>query len=286
MSPPAPDWPPEPPVVPPPGRVVGLPGRGEVFLRDGGPRDGDRPTLLLLHGWTVSADLNWLPVYDALIADGHRVVALDHRGHGRGLRTPQAFRLDDCADDAAALLAVLGIERAVAVGYSMGGAIAQLVAHRHRDRVVGLVLCATAQHWRERRLRLFWRSMGALRLVLSLAPLEVWRALLRASGAEGGPATTWAAAELSRGSGRDIAEAGRELARFDSRPWLHRDVDLPASVVVTTRDRSVPPRKQRELAAATRATTHEVADDHLAVSTSPAAFRAALRAALADVVGR
>ena len=48
---------PEPPIEPLPGRIVHVPGRGEFFLRDSG---GDGPALLLLHGWMVSADLNWI----------------------------------------------------------------------------------------------------------------------------------------------------------------------------------------------------------------------------------
>ena len=71
------------------------------------------------------------------------MVALDHRGHGKGLRT-WWFRLEDCADDAVAVAAALGIDRFVAVGYSMGGPVAKLAWRRHPDRVAGLVLCATA----------------------------------------------------------------------------------------------------------------------------------------------
>src|SRR6202022_4608662 len=41
----------------------------------------------------------------------------------------------------------LGIERAIAVGYSMGGPIAQLLWHRHPEKVAGLVLCATARNF-------------------------------------------------------------------------------------------------------------------------------------------
>ena len=120
-----PRWAPEPPLEPPPGRIVHVPARGEFFVRDTG---GDGPAVLLLHGWMVSADLNWITAYDSLAAAGYRVLALDHRGHGRGLRTPAHFRLADCADDAAAILRHQEIERAVAVGYSMGGPIVCLLA--------------------------------------------------------------------------------------------------------------------------------------------------------------
>ncbi len=84
--------PPEPPAPLPPARTIHLPGRGEVFLRDTG---GDGPVVMLLHGWMVSADLNWLGAYGALAAEGYRVLAIDHRGHGRGLRPLVAFRLED-----------------------------------------------------------------------------------------------------------------------------------------------------------------------------------------------
>src|SRR5205085_6777031 len=82
----------------PPGRHVELPGRGTTFVRelDGPP---GAPVLLLLHGWTASSDLNWFGAYDAL-GHAHRVIALDHRGHGRGIRSARWFRLEDCADDA------------------------------------------------------------------------------------------------------------------------------------------------------------------------------------------
>src|SRR5262249_60031042 len=100
------------------------------------------PAIVLLHGWTATADLNWFMCYEGL-AEHYRVIAPDHRGHGRGIRSRRSFRLRDCADDAAALCAALGIEQYVAVGYSMGGIVAQLMWHRHRDAVRGLVLAAT-----------------------------------------------------------------------------------------------------------------------------------------------
>lgn len=99
--------------------------------------------VLLLHGWTATADLNWFAVYETL-GQHFRVISLDHRGHGRGIRTRKPFRLADCADDAACLLSELGIKKVIPVGYSMGGPIALLMWRRHRAVVDGLILCATA----------------------------------------------------------------------------------------------------------------------------------------------
>src|SRR4051812_9995945 len=272
-------WSPEPPRALPPGRVVHLPGRGETFVRD---TEGNGPVLLLLHGWMVSADLNWFTAYDALAEAGFRVLALDHRGHGRGLRTHAHFRLTDCAEDAAALLDHLGIERAFVAGYSMGGPIAQLLARARPDLVAGLVLCATSRNWRHPRVRVIWQTMAGLRLLLGVAPEAVWRRGLRSVGFPDAPVTAWFAAELTRGSARDVAEAGRELGRFDSSGWVG-SLTPPAAVVVTTKDTAVPPRHQRGLATGLGAPTFEVDGDHGAVTEAPDRFNPVLLRALAHV---
>src|SRR5947199_7389086 len=131
--PPAKRGSPKPPLPPPlpPGRLVSVPGRGEMLVRELGT--GDRPAgppLLLLHGWLLSADVNWFPLYAGFARHG-RVLAMDVRGHGRGIRSQERFTLEDAADDAAALLQHLDAAPAVVVGYSMGGSIAVLLQQRH-----------------------------------------------------------------------------------------------------------------------------------------------------------
>src|SRR5262245_23993383 len=106
----------------PVGRVIALAGRGDSWILEM-PGPPGAPVVLLLHGLGATAALNWHAVFDAL-GRHYRVIAVDHRGHGRGIRLRGRFRLADCADDAAALLAALGIEHAIAVGYSMGGPVA------------------------------------------------------------------------------------------------------------------------------------------------------------------
>src|SRR5581483_943674 len=93
-----------------------------------------------------TAYLSWFPSVEEL-SKHYRVVSFDQRWHGRGIRS-EHFSLADCADDAAAVADALGIDRLTIVGYSMGGAIAQLVWRRHKHRVDGLVLCATARNFR------------------------------------------------------------------------------------------------------------------------------------------
>jgi 3-oxoadipate enol-lactonase len=251
-----------------------------MFLRDTG---GDCPVVMLLHGWIASADLNWYGAYADLVTAGYRVLAVDHRGHGRGLRPLVPFRLADCAADAAATMRTLRVAPATVVGYSMGGAIAQLVARDHPDVVSGLVLSGTAQHWREPQVRRVWRAMGAFGLMLSVSPRGTWRAGFRRIGLTESARTAWLQSELLRHSARDIAEAGRELGRFDSRPWLSAAARMPSAVVVTTRDEAVPPHKQRELAAALGAQVFEAPVRHLELTQASDRYNPALLKAIAAV---
>jgi 3-oxoadipate enol-lactonase len=250
-----------------------------MFVRDTG---GDGPPLLLLHGWMFPSDLNWYRAYGPLSEAGYRVLAIDHCGHGRGLRTPEQFSLSACAADAAALVRALELGPVTAVGYSMGGPIASLMARDHRDTVSSLVLGATAPDWTEPRMKHLWRSMGLLRLLLNAFPISSWTWGLRKAGFPDNENTAWVAAELSRGSGRDLAEAGRELGRFDGRPWLGR-LDVPAAVIVTTSDTAVPPRKQYELAECLSAPVFEIDCDHAGVTVKGAQFARVLLEALGAV---
>jgi pimeloyl-ACP methyl ester carboxylesterase len=250
----------------PEGRYIELPGRGTTFIRElPRPLGSNAPTLLLLHGWTATADLNWHAAYRAL-AGRYHVIALDHRGHARGIRADGHFSLEDCADDAAALIEELGLRSVIPVGYSMGGPIAQLLWQRHPHLVDGLVLCATSRTFngtpRERMLfsLLSGCSVGAKHL-----RMERRTALaMRLMGRRNVDPTTWAHASESLLSHDWLAiiDAGRALGRFDSRSWIG-DVFVPTAVVVTTRDRVVPAMRQYELAfSIPGATVHPVDGDH------------------------
>ena len=89
---------------------------------------------MLLHGWTATADLNWFRA-SSRSAERYRVIAIDHRGHGRGIRSRRRFRLEDCADDVAALADVLGIDSLIAGRLLDGRTDRQLLWHRHRSLV-------------------------------------------------------------------------------------------------------------------------------------------------------
>jgi len=267
--------------VAPPGRVVLVPGRGEMFVRDSGPESNRRGTLLLLHGWMFGADAHWIAYYHGLADAGYRVIAVDHRGHGRGIRSLEPFRLQDCADDCAGLLRVIQPGPVRLVGYSMGGAIAQLLARHHPDLVEAMVLSATTNQWSDdRRLRLAWKTMGILEFGLVHANRRLWRRMLGAGLIRNQEVTDWVIAELERNDSRAVAEAGREMARFDSRPWLKR-VRIPAAVICPAQDDLVPPRFQRRLAADLHdGRLYELEGRHVVISTDPERYQRVLLLAL------
>lgn len=262
----------------PAGRTAHLPGRGAIFYREVAGSPG-APTVVLLHGLGANADLNWHIILEPL-GRHFRVIAPEHRGHGRGIRSAEAFRLEDCADDVVALADVLGIDRFTVVGYSMGGPIAQLIWRRYPGRVHGLVLCATARdfrgHLRERLL------FGGLGLLASLPHITALRAGVR--GAEwiaarlftSHPHAEWAVTELQRGDLAAVLQAARDVGSFTSRDWVH-EIDVPTAVIVTCRDRLVPPHRQHKLAdAIPGALTYEIDGDHHVVAAEAEDFSHAL----------
>jgi pimeloyl-ACP methyl ester carboxylesterase len=274
--------PPTPPQEPLPGRALLLPGRGEMFVRDSG---GEGTPLLLLHGWVASADLNWLFSYRALSAAGYRVIAMDHRGHGRGIRSHEPFRLLDCAHDAAAAIEALGCGPALVAGYSMGGPITQLLARSHPELVRGIVLCATSSEWQGPAYARLFKRMWLLRAVLSIAGRGFWTRAIGTAGFPDTAASAWLVSELTRGDPAALAEAGRELWRFDSRPWLG-ELTMPSAVLLTTKDLAVAPRMQRELAERLGARTFDVLGDHMVAGLPNGPFNGVLLQALAHVTAQ
>ena len=277
---------PDPPVLPP-GAAMHLPGRGTTFVRrlDGPP---DAPTVLLLHGWSASADLNWFTCYKPL-AEHYRVVALDHRGHGRGIRSRKTFRLEDCADDAVAVCDVLGIDQFIPVGYSMGGPIAQLIWQRHRQRTAGLVLCATSAYFStSREEKLGFLGLSGLAAVARLTPVQARQWLteqfyLQRKADQWAP---WAVYEASRHDWRAVLEAGRAIGNFSSRAWIN-EIDVPTSALITMRDQVVPVRRQVRLFEAIRdAEAFRVDGDHDAVVANAKQFVPTLLRACRSVVER
>lgn len=272
----------------PPGRFVDLGERGLVVVRDFGSAAPDAPAIALLHGWTASADLNWFRCYAAL-GEHFRVFAFDHRGHAGGLRTDEPFTLEDCADDVVDVATELGVDRFIPVGYSMGGPIAQLIWHRHRERVDGLVLCATAPYFSTGRPeKLSFLGLAGLATLARFTPLQAKEWLTEQLYLQRKSATwePWAVKEASSHDWRMLLEAGREIGQFSSMDWIEA-IDVPTSVVITMRDRVIPLARQARLFdKIPDATAFRVNADHDAVVADHDSFVPTLLRALDAVAVR
>jgi 3-oxoadipate enol-lactonase len=257
-------------------RLVELPGRGVTRVWEcTGPPGAE--TLVLIHGVTFTAELNWGRIF-APLSQYFRVIAIDLRGHGDGISIGSRFRLEDCTDDIAALAEVLGIGRFIAVGYSMGGMVAQLLYRRHPALLSGLVLCATARNV----LGSPAEKLVALALPTAVAAIQ-WNPFLLPMSAEilgmallgpvDDPATArQARAELRRTTLATSISAIQAVCEFTSHSWIGQ-VDVPTAVVVTSRDHIVPVSRQLKLARAIPgASVHEVDADHAVCVTEPQLF--------------
>lgn len=271
---PGPDDPVTPPGPPLPlGDRVWLRGRGTTFVRrvEGPP---GAPTVLLAHGWLASGGLNWFRCFDPLGEHFH-VLAPDLRGHGRGIRTRHRFTLADCADDLAALVEREKCGPVIAVGYSMGGPVVQLLWRRHPELVSGLVLCATGAEFvpgnRER--YAFAAMMTVAAGTTRLGQMVGWLPGVVTRGVFGmrppkrpDSFARWARSEMGRHDIRSILEAGHAIGTYSSRHWIS-EVDVPTSVLITTRDRAIDPMAQSRLAMTIPAAhINRIDDGHVAVA--------------------
>jgi 3-oxoadipate enol-lactonase len=114
-------------------------GAVSLFFEEAG--SGGTP-VLLLHELGGSSE-SWGSVIPLLAAD-RRVIAADLRGAGRSEKPQGAFGLADTADDLAALLGALNIDRVDVIGAALGSLVGALLAIRHPGRVSRLMMCAVA----------------------------------------------------------------------------------------------------------------------------------------------
>ncbi|GAA3097112.1 hypothetical protein GCM10020254_48050 [Streptomyces goshikiensis] len=122
-----------------------------------GAPDPERPAVLLLHGLMGRA-FHWAGTARWL-AERHRVVALDQRGHGQSDRPATGpYTREAFVADAEAVIEQLGLAPVTLIGHSMGALTAWQLAARHPDLVRALVICdmrasalgeASQQEWEE-----------------------------------------------------------------------------------------------------------------------------------------
>jgi pimeloyl-ACP methyl ester carboxylesterase len=111
----------------------------DMHYIDEGAASATKPPVLLLHGFASNIVANWVDPgwVRTLTRAGHRVVAMDHRGHGQSakLYDQAAYGPRPMAGDATGLLDHLGIDKAHIMGYSMGARITAILAVQHPERL-------------------------------------------------------------------------------------------------------------------------------------------------------
>ncbi len=113
-------------------------GKGlTVHLRDEGPRDA--PVIVLVHG--SNSFLQTWDRWTRLLTPKYRVIRMDLPGHGMtGAYPARAYSTSAFVDVVDRVVAKLGVDQFVLGGNSMGGGVAWSYAHRHPDKLAGLVL--------------------------------------------------------------------------------------------------------------------------------------------------
>src|SRR3990172_8210073 len=95
---------------------------------------GDGKPIVLLHGFPLNRKI-WEPQTPALIKAGYKVITPDLRGFGESEAPAIGYSMDLFADDLAALLDYLKIQKAIVGGMSMGGYIVLNLMERYSSRV-------------------------------------------------------------------------------------------------------------------------------------------------------
>lgn len=106
---------------------------------------GDREGSPVVLSHSLGADGSmWSPQTGALVAAGHRVILVDHLGHGRSPVPPAPYTLDEIASGVLGVADELRLERFAVVGLSLGGLVAQWLGVNAPERVAKLVAANTA----------------------------------------------------------------------------------------------------------------------------------------------
>ena len=230
--------------------------------------------VLFLHGFPHNRSL-WSPQLGAL-ATAARTICMDLRGFGES--TPGAARcMDDFADDAAALLDTLGVDRAVVAGLSMGGYAALAFWRRHPARVRALVLCDTRAGADSEASRASRRDMQ--RMAQDQGSSAVANQLINGMV---GPTTRLKNPELvdelhrmmSLAPEAGIADAlGAMMTRPDSTPTL-ATIDVPTLIIVGEEDVLAPVEEARTMHLAIGGSRLEIiaGAGHVSNAERPATF--------------
>ena len=209
---------------------------------------GAGPPVVLGHSFLCSGDM-WRPQIEPL-AESHRVINIDQRGHGRSGALTEPFDLYDMVDDALAVLDHLGIETAVWAGLSIGGMVAMRAAIIVPERVSGLILVDTHAGTESPFNKIKYRAMILCARSIGVRPLlpSIIQIMFGSTTRRENPdlVDEWrerfAAVHVS-----SISLAAGALIRRDSVVEILGGVRIPTAVIVGSEDDTLPEAYSKEI---------------------------------------
>ncbi|MGB5660657.1 MAG: alpha/beta fold hydrolase [Thermoanaerobaculia bacterium] len=250
--------------------------------------DGEGPAILLVHSFFCSADM-WRYQVPAL-AESHRVINVDLRGHGRSSPVRKSIDLYTLVEDTLALLDHLGVEQAIWAGLSVGGMTAMRAALVSPERVRAVILLDTDADAERSWVKMKNRPMGAGTRLLGLRPFlpAIVKAMFGPTTCRENPQLVeewrgrFGAADVE--SMRHYLEA---LIRRDSVAPRLGEIRVPALVVVGAEDRALRPSISKRIdAGLPDSTLVEIPHaGHLCTLEQPEAVTAAMLEFLTRRVG-
>ena len=210
---------------------------------------GSGPPVVLGHSFLCSGEM-WSPQVPKL-AERHRVINIDERGHGHSGKLSEPFDLYDMVDDVLAVLDHLGIKNAVWAGLSIGGMVAMRAAITVPNRVSGLILVDTHAGAETPYKKLKYRAMAIGVKTIGTRPF-----LPAISKLMFGITTRRRDPELVKVWEERFASVDvpsmllglRALVRRDSVVDRLRSIEIPSLVIVGDEDVSLPVTCSKEIA--------------------------------------
>lgn len=211
---------------------------------------GEGEPFILING--LKADhTGWMPVLEEL-KQHFQVILLDNRAVGQTTDDGQSFSLEDMAKDVIALLNHLHIDAAYIAGHSMGGTIAQIIAHQYPDRVKKVFLCNTFVKFADKPSQAFTDILALQRK--GITPGDVMRAIIPWGFTQSFATLdfiTKACQAFDENpfpqSSQDYERQLNALKAFNSLAWA-KDIHVPTVVIGSEEDVTAFPEQSQELA--------------------------------------
>ncbi|MDE0149398.1 MAG: alpha/beta fold hydrolase [Rhodospirillaceae bacterium] len=242
-------------------------------------------TALFLHG--IGGDSGSFTDNLPALPEGWRGLAWDAPGYGDSAPLAE-MTFETLATAAIRLLDAQRVRRAVIVGHSMGGMIAQEIAARYPERVRGLVLFATSASFggRDALFRMKFLADRLAPLDRGLTPGDIARPLVPSLfGPEPPPgAVERAVASMAALSSATYRQALNCIVHFDRKADLAR-IACPTLALAAEHDMLAPPRTMERMAGAIPGARYRCLAEagHLANMEDPAAFNAEIGGFLQDI---